>query len=147
MTDNAKDPPLGVLVVVVRDAPRGFKEFLVLHDAGEGDGDWAWGPPRGTRVESETADECAVRELRAETGLSLPVSATDLGSDVCPVYIAEAPDGVAIQLSGEHDEFAWVSAERAAEMCKPAEVGAVFLAAARSQGGTPVQLVNEADAR
>jgi 8-oxo-dGTP pyrophosphatase MutT (NUDIX family) len=138
MTDNGKDLPLGVLVVVVRDGARGSKEFLVLHDTGEGDGDWAWGPPRGARAESETADECAVRELREETGLSLPVSPTDLGSDVCPVYIAEASGQVAVQLSDEHDEFAWVSADRAAEMCRPTEVGAVFLAAIGKPGDLPV---------
>jgi 8-oxo-dGTP pyrophosphatase MutT (NUDIX family) len=38
------------------------------------DGNWEWTPPSGMAEAGETSYACAVRELREETGLELPLT-------------------------------------------------------------------------
>ncbi|MDQ3694921.1 MAG: NUDIX domain-containing protein [Chloroflexota bacterium] len=109
-------------------------EFLVLHRAANGPsfaGDWAWGPPSGVLEPGESIAQCAARELFEETGLTLAprqIQALPIG---WPVFLAEAPANALVQLSREHDLFAWVSLDRAAERTMPELVRNQLLTAAR----------------
>ena len=118
------EPPFGATVVVYR-ARLGGVEVLILYRAhsGEGfEGDWAWTPPAGARLPSETENDCARRELEEETGLRVPVRPTDCGSADWCVYLAEVPDGAVISLNAEHDRFEWVSVADAVRRCQPVRV-------------------------
>jgi 8-oxo-dGTP pyrophosphatase MutT (NUDIX family) len=122
----ARERPWGASIVLWRQAAEG-REWLVLHRMHRGpyyDGDWAWGPPAGSRLPGESIDDCARRELEEETGLRLEPVPTDLGTREWAVYTAEAPPGSTVLLSAEHDAFRWVPAEEAATRCLPPEVGA-----------------------
>jgi 8-oxo-dGTP pyrophosphatase MutT (NUDIX family) len=128
----SREPPYGVTVVVSRPAA-GAREYLLLHRAHRGsayEGDWAWGPPAGARLPGEAVDECARRELLEETGLLLQPAPHPSGSAEWPVYVAVAPAGAAVRLSGEHDRHAWLPLEEAAGRCRPALVGEQLRAAA-----------------
>jgi 8-oxo-dGTP pyrophosphatase MutT (NUDIX family) len=130
----ARERPYGVSILVWRRA-RGGREWLVLHRAHHGPdyaGDWAWTPPAGARLPGETALACAARELREETGLSLPLAETGLGSDEWLLFAAEAPPDAQIRLDDEHDRYEWLSLENAAARCFPPLVGESFRAVAAS---------------
>ena len=122
----ARDKPYGCSVVVWRRVA-GAREYLILHRRAAGppdyEGNWAWTPPSGARRPGENLDESARRELREETGLELPLNATDLGSEEWVVFWAEAPTDAEVVLDAEHDRFLWVAAEEAALVCLPALVG------------------------
>ncbi len=123
----ARDKPYGVSILVWRD--RGDREWLMLHRKHHGPdyaGDWAWTPPSGARLPDETVLECAERELREETGLSLRLVPTRLGSPEWHAYVARASPEVQVELDAEHDRYEWVSLEEAAARCLPAFVGQSF---------------------
>jgi 8-oxo-dGTP pyrophosphatase MutT (NUDIX family) len=128
MTGSELQVPKGCAVMVYRSDPEAKqREFLLLHNTGEGDGDWCWGAPMGSREHGESPLECAHRELLEETGLKLELILTDLGNDACWVYVAEAPFEAEIRLSREHDTFRWDTVEEAATACLPDYVGALFI--------------------
>jgi 8-oxo-dGTP pyrophosphatase MutT (NUDIX family) len=116
---------------------------LLLHRSHHGPeyaGDWAWTPPSGARWPREPIDVCAARELREETGLSLPLVPTDCGSAEWPVYLAEAPCNASVVLDVEHDRYEWVTADVAPARCLPDQVGRSLAAAVRRlafDGGGP----------
>ncbi len=117
---TARDNPLAVAVIVRRG-----EDLLILHRAHEGPdyaGSWAWGPPAGARHPGEDVFACGRRELREETGLELDLAPHAAPDDVVAIYTAEAPASAQIQLSGEHDEFRWVSLDEAIALCRPARV-------------------------
>lgn len=120
------EPPHGVSIVVYRRVgAEAGDEFLLLHRAHHGpdyEGDWAWTPPSGARLPDEALDACAARELREETGLSLALRPTDLGSPEWAVYLAEVEADVSITLDAEHDRFEWVSFDEALRRCHPVVV-------------------------
>ncbi len=125
----SKDPPFGCAIITYRRTAIGI-EYLLLHRAYLGKdfaGDWAWGPPSGARLPGEAPHACAKRELWEETGLDLRCIQTDLGDDFWYVYLAEAPRDAEVRLSAEHDDFRWLSAEQAAAIARPLEIGARFL--------------------
>lgn len=108
----SKTPPFGAAVIIYK-LTRNERLYLVLHRAHQGtdyEGDWAWGPPAGARFPGESIDQCAKRELLEETGLELQLTATDLGNEDWPVYVAEAQADCKITLSAEHDRFEWLAA-------------------------------------
>jgi 8-oxo-dGTP pyrophosphatase MutT (NUDIX family) len=121
------DPPHGAAIVVYRRTPDGLA-FLMLHRAHQGpdhEGDWAWGCPSGARHPGEPVDDCAVRELLEESGLTLECVAVDVvGQENWPCYLAEAPAGAEVVLSAEHDRYEWLPLNVAVEMCLPVEIGA-----------------------
>ncbi len=128
----SREPPYGAMVVVYRQAGH-RSEFLVLHRGQYGPefaGEWAWGPPSGARYPGEAIDRCAARELVEETGLDLSPRRTDAGSADWFVYLAAAPSDADVQLSDEHDRYAWLPLVEAAACITPADVRASFLAAA-----------------
>ncbi|MBA2521662.1 MAG: NUDIX domain-containing protein, partial [Chloroflexia bacterium] len=101
----------GAVIVVWRRQSAGM-EFLVLHRAANGPsfaGDWAWGPPSGVLEPGESIAQCATRELFEETGLTLSPRQIGALPVRWPVFLAEAPANAMVQLSLEHDLFAWVS--------------------------------------
>jgi 8-oxo-dGTP pyrophosphatase MutT (NUDIX family) len=128
------EPPTGAAIIVYRRI-EGAMEYLLLHRAHHGpnyDGDWAWGPPSGCRYPGEPVAACAARELHEETGLRLPLAATDLGSTEWPLYLGEAPGEATIQLSAEHDRFLWLPLAHAAARTAPDAVRASLLRAGRA---------------
>ena len=108
----------GATVVVRRG-----DEYLVLRRVEyHANGDWEWTPPAGASEGDETALETAVRELREETGLELPLR---LVRDAeWALFVAEAPADARIVLSDEHDAYDWVSLDEACVRCTPVIVGA-----------------------
>jgi 8-oxo-dGTP pyrophosphatase MutT (NUDIX family) len=120
------EAPFGVSIVVYRRGVQGV-EFLLLHRAHNGpeyEGEWAWTPPSGSRLPNEAVGECASRELLEETGLTLPVQATDRGDGSWLTYFAEAgAEDVVTLLDVEHDRFEWVTLETALARCLPEVVG------------------------
>jgi 8-oxo-dGTP pyrophosphatase MutT (NUDIX family) len=126
-------PPFGASIVVWRRRA-GVHEFLLLHRLAPGgpafEGDWAWTPPSGARLNGEEIDDTAHRELREETGLDLPCMPLDLGSEDWVVYVAEAPADALIRLDAEHDRFEWVPADRAVARCRPDVVASGLAAVA-----------------
>jgi 8-oxo-dGTP pyrophosphatase MutT (NUDIX family) len=130
----AREKPYGASILVWRHA-RGGREWLVLHRAHEGPdyaGDWAWTPPAGARLPGEALVACAERELREETGLSLSLTETGLGSDEWPLFVAEASASAEVRLDDEHDRYEWLTLEDAAARCFPAFVGESFSVVAAS---------------
>lgn len=118
----ASQPPRGATVVVFRRGHPGV-EVLVLHRAHEGpefDGDWAWTPPAGARLPGESLEVCARRELVEETGLELPLTRTACGTPDWPVFVAEAPAAVDVQLDAEPDRYGWYEALDAVLLVAPA---------------------------
>jgi 8-oxo-dGTP pyrophosphatase MutT (NUDIX family) len=123
------EAPQGAAVLVWREGANGDREWLILHRATNGaayEGDWAWTPPSGLREHGEDAAACARRELREEVGLELAVERVEGGSPDWPVFLAEAPRGVAVALSFEHDRYEWVTADEAERRCLPPRVGSAF---------------------
>ncbi len=78
----ARERPYGASVLVWRK-PEGARQWLILHRKHHGadyEGEWAWTPPSGARRPGEPLDRCAQRELCEETGLTLRLERTELGS-------------------------------------------------------------------
>ena len=116
-----REKPYGASIVVFRASSNGI-EFLMLHRAHLGldfEGAWAWTPPSGARQRNESIDSCAQRELMEESGLTLAIQLTRLGTEDWSIYIAEAPANSAIKLDSEHDRFEWLTADRAISRCQP----------------------------
>lgn len=67
MTNHTSNPKIGVAVVVVRDG----KILLGKRKCSEGEG--TWGNPGGKLEPGETPYQCAVRELKEETGMTTTV--------------------------------------------------------------------------
>lgn len=125
----SKEPPHGCAIVVFKRTHTGVL-YLTLHRKHEGPdycGDWAWGPPAGARLPSEPVQRCAERELWEETGLRLSCTLTDAGDQAWYVYVAEASEGQAVVLSDEHDRFAWLPLQEAANISLPERVGEQIL--------------------
>ncbi|HZD56944.1 MAG TPA: NUDIX domain-containing protein [Anaerolineales bacterium] len=121
----ASEPPHGASIIVYRKSGQGH-EFLILHRGQQGpdfSGDWAWTPPSGARYPGESIEECARRELREETGFSLPMRRTELGSLEWVIYMAECPPSAQVDLSEEHDRYEWLPAAEAVARCRPRVAG------------------------
>ena len=119
-------PPYGATVIVFRRKGQ-EREFLILHRAAHGrnfDGDWAWGPPSGSRLPDEAFDRCAKRELLEATGLCLALHPVEPEQSAWLVYVAETEDGAEVRLSPEHDDDAWLPLEKAINLVRPDQVRA-----------------------
>ena len=120
------DSPFEAVIIVRRQTTDGC-EYLLLHrQSAEDRGDWAWTPPSGARLPSETIDQCAARELGEETGLATEPQATNCGTAGWPVYLVTVVGDVRITLSPEHDRFVWATAEEAVTLYRPEQVSAPF---------------------
>ncbi|NNN12314.1 MAG: HAD hydrolase family protein [Acidimicrobiaceae bacterium] len=97
-------------------------ELLILHRVGypRDDADWAWTPPGGGRIDGESPLECALRELKEETGIELDSEAT-LTSLVDDWYFfqKEVQTTNIVIDTAEHDDYRWMSLEEALELCSP----------------------------
>ena len=125
-------PPYGATIVVYRQN-QGYLEYLILHRAYNSpsyEGDWAWTPPSGARYPGEPVSECAVRELKEETGLVLQLEQTPHGTEDWYVYISEARVADQIVLGLEHDRYEWASLEEAVRRCQPEKVSSAIQRAA-----------------
>jgi hypothetical protein len=133
----ASEPPHGASIIVYRKAGRGYEFLLVLHhgqDGPEFSGDWALTPPSWARYSGESIEDRPKRELRGETGLSLPMKRTDLGSAEWVIYMAECSPSDRVHLSGDRDRSVWLPAPQAIARCQPKMVGDSIEAAARELG-------------
>lgn len=120
----ARERPYACSVVVWREV-EGRREFLLLHRLAPGgatyEGDWAWTPPSGARQPGEAADAAAMRELKEEIGLALPLMRlldASASEDVA-LYVAQAPPHAEVVLDDEHDRFVWLTLEEALPKCLP----------------------------
>lgn len=124
----ATEPPYYSAVIVWRRGPHRRPEYLVLHSREcppEFDGDWSWGPPKGSRLPGETSVACAQRELEEETGLR-PTLRPLFRDDVCEGYVAEVDADATIVLSDEHDRYEWVDLDTARRRCRPETIAEMF---------------------
>jgi len=81
------------------------------------------GVDAGCRLPGEAGEACARRELLEETGLDMsPMQALD--DEQWPLYLVEAPPGVEIRLSAEHDAYRWADLAAATALIKPEHVAA-----------------------
>jgi ADP-ribose pyrophosphatase YjhB (NUDIX family) len=129
----ASEPPFGAAVIVYRSVA-GAIEYLLLHRSAyppDFDGDWAWTPPAGGRLPGEDVAACAARELFEETRLSAPLRATELGNDVCPVFVAEVAPTTEVVIDAEHDSFRWVTLSEVLRLSRPEGVAIPFEALAK----------------
>ncbi len=125
-------------MIVVYRCRAGAAEFLLLHRRHHGpdyEGDWAWGPPSGSRYPGESIACCATRELEEETALCLTPLPAAGGSVEWPAYVVEVPPETAVSLSPEHDRFNWLPMDKAAALVAPADVRESFLAVAEMVSG------------
>jgi len=120
----ARERPYACSVVVWREV-EGRREFLLLHRLAPGgasfEGDWAWTPPSGARQPGEAADAAAMRELKEEIGLVLPLTPLleATASEDVALYAAQAPPQAEVVLDDEHDRFVWLTLEEALPKCLP----------------------------
>ena len=129
----APEPPFGAAVIVYRRVA-GTTEYLLMHRSthpSDSDGDWAWTPPAGHRLQGEDVAACAARELLEETRLSVPLRATDLGNEVCPVFVAEVDPTTEVVIDAEHDSFRWVTLDEVLRLSRPVGVAIPFEALAK----------------
>jgi len=129
----ASEPPFGAAVIVYRRVAETI-EYLLLHRSAhppDFDGDWAWTPPAGGRLPDEDVAVCAARELFEETRLSVPLRATDLGNEVCPVFVAEVDPTTEVVIDAEHDSFRWVTLDEVLRLSRPEGVAIPFEALAK----------------
>jgi 8-oxo-dGTP pyrophosphatase MutT (NUDIX family) len=132
VTESRTETKTAAAVGVWRRTEPGV-EWLVLHRSyfePDFTGDWSWGPPGGGADPGETAQECARRELREETGLEAACVPTDCGAPAAALlawnfvfFHAEVPADAEVQLSWEHDAYRWLPLAEARPLCLPSYVG------------------------
>ncbi|HVE82319.1 MAG TPA: NUDIX domain-containing protein, partial [Myxococcales bacterium] len=117
----APPPALTIAAAVVRDSPR--RQVLLLKRTPERGGFWQI--VTGRVEPGETPDQAAAREVREETGLSLPVRALGyehafaLGDRVPPqvtretAFAARWPGGEVRLADAEHEALRWADPEEA----------------------------------
>ncbi len=113
--------PGGAMVAVYSHSPDGIR-YLLLHNSdyapGEA-GDWAWGTPSGCREEGEDISACAARELYEESGIRGEPEPVEIENVNWAVFTLQVPWGTRVELSTEHNDFAWVTVEDTRTMCRP----------------------------
>ncbi len=96
----------------------GKTELLFLRRSG---GRFAgqWWPVTGTREHTENPAECAMRELREETGLTphtlyaTALTAPVEGGGYLQIFVAPANESAVIRTNWEHDAYRWCSPREA----------------------------------
>jgi 8-oxo-dGTP diphosphatase len=114
MPERATWPALGVAVkALVRD--ESGRILLIRRSMASGADPAAWDLPGGKLDYGETVGEGLVRETREETGLTVvvgrPLHVTHFTKEpfwVTSITFVCAVAGGEVQLSAEHDEFAWI---------------------------------------
>lgn len=126
-------------LLVLRSAPAGGYDLLLLHKPRKRD---AWQLPQGGAEEGETAEQCAVRELREEAGITditvlgtsnlvykydFPASYRRFRPDhICGqriefVFGICPPDTVVTVDNVEVDAYQWISTEKVGSVLKRKE--------------------------
>ena len=97
---------------------QGAIELLFLHRSG-GQLTDRWWPVTGKREDSENPGQCALRELREETGLSAEslyqtdITAPVEGGGYLRIFVAPVDASARVRLNWEHDAHRWCSPEEA----------------------------------
>lgn len=120
--DTNKD--VGVVVNVIRRSGEVI-EFLYLKRSG-GNYKHQWWPVAGNRKENEGSIDCALRELREETGLDA-LELYDLGKEVGHIdgsskisgYVAIVKEDDQVVLNYEHSDHRWLELSSALDFLPP----------------------------
>jgi dATP pyrophosphohydrolase len=111
------DSCVAIAVYVLRRSAGETELLFVRRSGGRFGGQW-W-PVTGTREPSEDPTQCALRELREETGL-IPSTLvqTDLtapveGGGYLRIFVAPVEGSAVVRLNWEHDAHHWCSPEEA----------------------------------
>jgi 8-oxo-dGTP pyrophosphatase MutT (NUDIX family) len=141
--EGASAPLDAAGVVVYRRVGGGSLSFLLLRCARAGH----WTPPKGHLDRGEDERSAALRETREEAALGVEELQLDRAfrfeityqvvREGAPYakrvvyFLAELTAGASVSLSSEHDEFAWLGAQRACERVGFPSLQEVIHAAAR----------------
>ena len=136
-TGTPEDPILAAGIVIWRNpaAP----EFLLLRNSLH----QTWGFAKGHLDSEESLMECALRELKEETGIEL--GEDDLAHDFADtsiyqpggtafkrvvMYLASSPCSDEVAPSAEHDQTEWCTPQRALSLLEPQELRRTLVRAA-----------------
>jgi 8-oxo-dGTP pyrophosphatase MutT (NUDIX family) len=116
----------GGAVYKIEDGVRRYALLRSHHDVVDGSAGQRWNLPKGTMHSDETLEQCALREIREETGLDVElqtyigaahkVFTLDNGWNLdrtVHYFVAQMVGGNTADMDDEHEELVWFTADEA----------------------------------